>query len=45
MEFINPPARRERAKENKIIKDLLHEKGIITKEEITNKKKSIKSKK
>ena len=44
MEFVNPQGRRDKAKDLEMIKELLHEKGIITKEEIRS-KKSKKSKK
>ena len=40
MEFINPLARREKAKEDIIIKKILQEKGIVTTNEIKTKKTS-----
>ena len=40
MEFINPIERRERAKEDNIIKKILHEKGIVTIDERQAKKKA-----
>ena len=44
MEFINPTQRIEKSREDKAIKEILIEKGLISKEELKSKKKSLKGK-